>query len=330
MTSIISDRRHTPTSLCIVTPVFNEIAILERYVKEVTRLFFSLSDVDAHVIIVDDGSTDGSWDKIQEIVKSSQRFSALRLSRNFGSHVALLAGFDYVPDKADIVATLACDLQDPPETILDFVAKWRSGADIVWGARKKRVDGTFRAITSRSLEALLRKFVMPRNSQFRTGSFFLIDRRVLNSVRQFREHSRVTFALVAWTGFNQAVVTYDRRVRIDGRSGWTVSQMVNTAYDILIGFSPMPAKLLTAFGFFMLFASIAAASYIIGEWFWHSVQPGWTGLMTTLTLCFGLLFVMLGISFEYLYRILLETKKRPNYFIARSVGDIRSREGTSD
>lgn len=330
MIAPVSDRHQVRPSLCIVTPVFNEIGILDTYVKDVTRIVLSRPDIDVSVIMVDDGSTDGSWDKIQEIVKTSASFSALRLSRNFGSHVALLAGFDYVPQNANIVATLACDLQDPPEAILEFVAKWRSGADIVWGARKKRVDGTFRAITSRGLETLLRKFVMPRNSQFRTGSFFLIDRQVLNSVRQFREHSRVTFALVAWTGFDQAVIVYERRMRVDGRSGWTIGQMINAAYDILIGFSPLPAKLLTVFGFFMLFASIAAASYIVGEWFWQSVQPGWTGLMTTLTLCFGLLFVMLGISFEYLYRILLETKRRPNYFVARTVGDIQPREIEND
>jgi dolichol-phosphate mannosyltransferase len=140
----------------------------------------------------------------------------------------------------------------------------------------------------------------------------------------------VTFALVAWTGFEQMVVAYDRRVRLDGRSGWTVGQMVNTAYDVLIGFSAVPAKFLDAFGVFMLFASIAAAAYIVGVWVWQNVQPGWTGLMTTLTLCFGLLFVMLGVSFEYLYRILLETKNRPHYFIAKSIGISRLQKNSHE
>ena len=322
----MSIRHHSRASLCIVTPVYNEAENLDRYVDEVTRILFSRSDLDARVLFVDDGSTDDGWCKIQEIAKRSDRFSALRLSRNFGSHTALIAGFDYVPDNADIVATLACDLQDPPETILDFVQKWRDGFDIVWGARRTRADGVFRQVASRNLEYLLRRFAMPRNSQFRTGSFFLIDRIVLDCVRQFREHSRVTFALVAWTGFQQSTVPYDRRPRLVGNSKWSLSQLLNTAYDVFIGFSPIPAKVLTAFGFFMLFASLLGAAYVVTDWFLRDVQPGWTGLMATMTLCFGLLFVMLGIGFEYLYRIFVETKDRPLYFVSRQVGELRPRK----
>ena len=319
--------RHSPrASLCILTPVYNEAGNLDRYVDEVTRILFSRPDLDAHVLFVDDGSSDDSWHKIQEIAKTSDRFSALRLSRNFGSHTALIAGFDYVRENTDIVVTLACDLQDPPETIIEFVAKWRQGFDIVWGARGKRADGLFRQAASRNLEYLLRRFAMPRNSQFRTGSFFLIDRVVLDCVRQFREHSRVTFALVAWTGFEQSTVIYDRRPRLVGYSKWSHGQLLNTAYDVFIGFSPIPAKVLTAFGFFMLFASLSAAAYVVIDWFLLDVVPGWTGLMTTMTLCFGLLFVMLGVSFEYLYRIFVETKGRPLYFVARQVGEVQPRK----
>ena len=153
--------RHSPrASLCILTPVYNEAGNLDRYVDEVTRILFSRPDLDAHVLFVDDGSSDDSWHKIQEIAKTSDRFSALRLSRNFGSHTALIAGFDYVRENTDIVATLACDLQDPPETIIEFVEKWREGFDIVWGARGKRADGLFRQAASRNLEYLLRRFAI--------------------------------------------------------------------------------------------------------------------------------------------------------------------------
>jgi dolichol-phosphate mannosyltransferase len=319
--------RHCPRpSLCVVSPVYNEVENLDRYVDEVSGILFSRPDLDVHVLFVDDGSSDGSWLKIQDIANTCDRFSALRLSRNFGSHTALIAGFDYVRDNADIVATLACDLQDPPQTILEFVEKWRDGFDIVWGARGKRADGKFRQFASRNLETVLRRFVMPRNSQFRTGSFFLIDRVVLDCVRQFREHSRVTFALVAWTGFDQSTVIYDRRPRLAGSSGWTFGQLLNTAYDVFIGFSPIPARVLAAFGVFMLFASLSGAAYVVTDWFLLNVQPGWTGLMTTMTLCFGLLFVMLGVSFEYLYRIFVETKSRPLYFVARQIGRVQPRK----
>lgn len=311
--------------LVIVTPVYDESEILDGYVARVKQTLLSRQDLDARVIMIDDGSSDDSWAIIEKLVQSDRRFSAIRLSRNFGPHTALTAGFDFVPAEADIIATLACDLQDPPEAILDFVKSWRAGADIVWGARRSRRDGRRRSAASWLLEDMLRRFAMPKNSKFQTGSFFLIDKIVLDCMRQFREHGRVTFALVAWTGFDQDIVEYDRQQRLTGRSGWTFSQMLNTAYDVFIGFSPMPAKVLTMFGFVMLAGSMLFVAYLVLWWLFFAVQPGWTGLMATMTLCFGLLFVMIGVSFEYLYRIFIETKNRPLYFVARHAGEISQR-----
>ncbi len=323
------DRPNNPV-LIIVTPIFNEAEILRTYAAEVRRTLLARSDIDARVLFVDDGSTDESWKIIRELAESDGCFSAIRLSRNFGAHTAIAAGFDHVDDDADLIATLACDLQDPPETILAFLDEWRNGASIVWGARRSRSDGRLRRGASRLLETVLRRYAMPRNSRFQTGSFFLIERIVLDSVRQFREHARVTFALVAWTGFDQAIVAYDRRKRAGGRSGWTFAQMLNSAYDVFIGFSPVPAKVLTVFGFVMLVTSIIAVFYLVFTWMVHDVQVGWTGLMATMTLCFGLLFVMIGVSFEYLYRIFVETKNRPLYFVSEQTGDVRRRERVSD
>jgi glycosyltransferase involved in cell wall biosynthesis len=316
--------------LVLVTPVFNEAMLLEIYAAEVKRVLLERSDIEARVILVDDGSADDSWKIICRLVEVDHRFSAVRLSRNFGAHVALAAGFDHVPRDADLIATLACDLQDPPEIILEFLEEWRKGANIVWGARRSRSEGPWRRAASRLLEIGLRRYAMPRHSRFQTGSFFLIERIVLDSVRQFREQARVTFALVAWTGFDQSIVPYDRRMRTGGRSGWTFAQMLNTAYDVFIGFSPVPAKVLTAFGLVMLITSIVAVFYLVFTWLVHDVQVGWTGLMTTMTLCFGLLFLMIGISFEYLYRIFVETKNRPLYFVSQQVGDVHRRESVSD
>jgi glycosyltransferase involved in cell wall biosynthesis len=316
--------------LVVVTPVFNEAMLLEIYAAEVKRVLLERSDIEARVILVDDGSSDDSWKVICRLVKDDDRFSAVRLSRNFGAHVALAAGFDHVSNDADLIATLACDLQDPPEIILEFLEEWRKGANIVWGARRSRSEGPWRRAASRLLEIGLRRYAMPRHSRFQTGSFFLIERIVLDSVRQFREQARVTFALVAWTGFDQSIVPYDRRMRTGGRSGWTFAQMLNTAYDVFIGFSPVPAKVLTAFGFVMLITSVVAVFYLVFTWLVHDVQVGWTGLMATMTLCFGLLFLMIGISFEYLYRIFVEAKNRPLYFVSQQVGDVHRRESVSD
>ena len=205
--------------LTLVTPVYNEEDNLDSYAREVASVFFNRDDLDTCVLFVDDGSTDRSWSKISELAARSDRFHGLRLSRNFGAHPAIAAGLDNVDPSCDLVATLACDLQDPPDVVVEFVEAWRKGAQIVWGARRSRAEHVMREVISRSMEALLRRYAMPRHSRFTTGSFLLMDRAVLDCFRQFREHSRVTFALVAWTGFEQAVVQYDRRARRHGEFG---------------------------------------------------------------------------------------------------------------
>jgi glycosyltransferase involved in cell wall biosynthesis len=313
--------------LMLVTPVYNEEDNLDLYAREVGALFFGREDLDTRVLFVDDGSTDRSWSKISKLAARSDRFRGLRLSRNFGAHPTLAAGLDNVDDASDMVATLPCDLQDPPETVLEFVEAWRKGAKIVWGARRSRAEHGVREVISRTMEAVLRRYAMPRHSRFTTGSFLLMDRVVLDCFRQFREHSRVTFALVAWTGFEQAVIHYDRRPRRYGKSGWTLRRMLDTGYDVFVGFSPLPAKLLTWTGFVIFGLSLAFLVYLIGSYFLHDVQPGWTGLMTAMTLFFGILFVMLGVMAEYLHRIFLEVKGRPLYFVAARTPELQRPAG---
>ena len=232
--------------ISIVTPVYNEEASLAQFHRTVQETLFTESDVQFEVIFVDDGSTDESWTMIESICNEDERFRGLRLSRNFGSHSALTAGI--LAARGAAVSTLASDLQDPPKTILEFIEKWRAGAEIVWGRRRKRDDKGWRVIASNMFYRLIRRFAMPRGSQFATGSFFLIDRRVVECFRQFPERNRITFALVAWTGFRQDTVLYDRESRIAGSTGWTFGRMLKSMYDTFIGFSDLPARLMTILG----------------------------------------------------------------------------------
>ncbi|WP_316229335.1 glycosyltransferase family 2 protein [Bradyrhizobium sp. SZCCHNR1070] len=306
--------------LLVITPVYNEAANLDRYVAETTRTLGTSENTDIRFLLIDDGSADGSWAKIEQICRDNPAFSGLRLSRNFGAHLALTAGMDHVGPDVDVVATLAADLQDPPDTVLRFLTEWRKGASIVWGRRRTRRDHGWRRLVSMLFENLIRRYAMPRGSKFTTGSFFLADRRVVDCFKEMRESARVTFALIAWTGFDQAVVDYDRASRTAGKSGWTFGRMIHAFYDVVMSFSQMPARVLTTVGLATSALSGAALIYLVGIWLFSEVQPGWTGIMATMTLFFGVLFLMLGIISEYLYRILLETKKRPLYFVARSVG----------
>lgn len=307
-------RRRTP-SVLILTPVFNETAGLAAYEQAVRDTLLSRTDCDVQVLFIDDGSDDDSWEKICGITARDGRFRGIRLSRNYGSHIALSAGFANIGG-ADAVATLASDLQDPPEVIGQFIETWKAGADIVWGKRKSRDESLARIWTSRLFESLIRRHAMPQGSRFTTGSFVLVDRRVAECFAQFQEHNRVTFALVAWTGFSEAVIEYERRRRRTGVSGWSYGRMVKTMYDTFIGFSQAPIRVMTVTGGLVSLLTIPMAGYIV----YHRIAGhpilGWTSTMLPLTLFFGLQFLMMGIVGEYLYRIYAEVVRRPLYFIS--------------
>lgn len=306
--------------LTIVTPVYNEEASLHAFRSEVSRVLFSQENVAYEVLFVDDGSSDHSWSIIEEFCQESPNFKALRLSRNFGAHTALSAGIHHA--SGDAVATLACDLQDPPETIRDFVEKWLAGAEIVWGHRRSRVEQPWRVWMSSTFFSLIRSYAMPKGSKFTTGSFFLIDRIVVDCFCRFREHNRITFALVAWTGFNQEIVLYDRRARRAGTSGWTFGRMIKAMYDTFIGFSSLPPRVFTITGAFVFLINIPFTLYLILKAIFSTPLPGWTGLMVALLAFFGLAFLMLGMMSEYLHRIYIETTGRPLYFVSRTAGNV--------
>lgn len=301
--------------LTIVTPVHNEAAGLPAYERAVTATLIERDDIDVRVLLVDDGSDDDSWRLIQDVCARSPRFRGLRLSRNFGPHVAISAGVDHAD--GDAVAILACDLQDPPETVLDFVAAWRQGADIVWGKRRTRQDKPWRIWLSEAFSRAIRRWAMPKGSKFTTGSFLLMDRAVADCFRRFRDHGRVTFALVAWTGFEQSVVSYDRRARVTGASGWSLGRLMRAAYDTFICFSDAPARVITILGMTVFLFSVVFTIYLVATWWFTHVAPGWTGIMVAITSLFGLLFMMVGVIAEYLQRIFIEATNRPLYFISR-------------
>jgi glycosyltransferase involved in cell wall biosynthesis len=323
--NVASQRRHAngqKPCLTVITPVFNEELNLRQYRESVERTLLGSDLLDVRVVLVDDGSRDGSWKIIQEICAQNPRFRGLRLSRNFGSHVAISAGFSHAD--GDAVATLACDLQDPPETILEFVEKWRANADVVWGYRRTREDEGWRVMFSNQFLMLLRRFAMPRHSKFTTGSFLLVDRKVVKAFRQFREHNRITFALVAWSGFDQDIVYYDRRRRIAGKSGWSFGAMIKTLYDAFLGFSRFPARMITGIGVMVFVFSVFFALYVLVSSLGGRVTPGWTSTMLIISTFFGVQFLLMGIVGEYLHRIYLEVTQRPLFFIANDTADTAS------
>ena len=311
--AVITDQ-HLPVVL-VLTPVYNESDGLAEYEDAVRRTLLSRTDCLVQILFIEDGSSDDSWRRICDIASRDARFSGIRLSRNYGSHVALSAGFANIGN-ADAVATLPCDLQDPPEIVGQFIDTWRQGADIVWGKRTSRAEPQFRVSTSRIFESLIRRYAMPPGSRFTTGSFLLVDRKVAECFARFQEHNRVTFALVAWTGFSESVVEYRREARHSGTSGWTYGRMVKTMYDTFIGFSLMPIRIMTITGAMVSLLTIPLAGYLLYHYISGRPLLGWTSVMLALTVFFGLQFLMMGVVGEYLYRIYAEVVRRPLYFIS--------------
>jgi dolichol-phosphate mannosyltransferase len=315
----------TRPRIAVVTPVYNEEAALPLYEAAVRETLLAAPDLDVSILFVDDGSQDRSWAIIREMCARDGRFRGIRLSRNFGSHVALTAGFDLA--EGDAVATLACDLQDPPSVVLELVAAWRSGARVVWARRRTRDDTLGRALASSIFAKLIRRYAMPRGSQFATGSFLLVDRRVADCFRRFREHNRITFALVAWTGFEQASVDYDRKARVAGFSKWDLSRMLKAFYDTLLGFSNLPFKVMTITGTLALATTLALAGYVLYAYFTRTTLPGWSSLALGLSFFFGIQYFMMGIVGEYLHRIYAEVTNRPLYFVADDTRETHAPRG---
>jgi dolichol-phosphate mannosyltransferase len=163
---------------------------------------------------------------------------------------------------------------------------------------------------------LMLGFAMPAGSKFTTGSFLLVDRKVAECFRQFHEHNRITFALVAWTGFEQMVVDYNRKPRVAGVSGWNFSKMMKTMYDAFIGFSFVPVRLMTRAGVVAFLITILLSVYLLFSLVTGNPIPGWTSIMLAIAFFFGIQFLMMGITAEYLYRIYAEVVRRPLYFIS--------------
>ena len=221
----------------------------------------------------------------------------------------------------DAAATLACDLQDPPEVVLEFVQRWRDGAQIVWGERRSREDSGWKVLTSRGFNRALERHAMPQGSRFTTGSFLLMDRRVLSCFNEFREHNRITFALVAWTGFEQVKVPYDRRARVKGSSGWNFGKMMKAMYDAFIGLSTLPIRLMKVAAGTAFVLSLLLVVYLVVVAVSETRVPGWASQMILLSVFFGVQFSLMAIVGEYLNRIYTESMRRPLYFISKDTNE---------
>jgi glycosyltransferase involved in cell wall biosynthesis len=305
--------------LAIVVPVHNEKDNLARFHDEVSAVMRGLVDYDWEFVFVDDGSKDGSFEVLRALRERDERVTALRFPRNFGSHIAIAAGID--ASKGDAAVIMAADLQDPPALIKDFVARWREGFDVVWGARSGRDDGKMRAWAMNRFYALVRRIAIPSYPKGGTGSFCLITKPVMDAFRQMNERSRLTFGLIAWAGFRETQVPYHRPRRLVGASSWTLVKMLKAAVDTFVSFSFLPIRAISFLGLTVSALSFLFGFYVlINKLVFGAHVEGWTSVMLAVVLLGGVQLVMIGVLGEYLWRVLDEARGRPLYIIERTLG----------
>lgn len=305
--------------LSLVVPVHNEEANLQRLYGELNAALRGVDNLSWEFVFVDDGSTDRSFAMLQELHAADPSVRVLRFPRNFGSHVAIAAGLDHC--RGDAAAIMAADLQDPPDLLPSFIAQWRAGHQIVWGARQGRDDGVIRSRVMRVFYRLVRRFAIPTYPVGGTGSFCLIGRPVVETFRECRERNRLTFGLIAWSGFPQTQVLYHRPARAAGRSSWTTGRLIKSAVDLFAAFSFAPIRAISYFGLLVSLASFLAGFYLlVNKVIYGTKVEGWTSVMVAVLVLGGVQLTMIGVLGEYLWRVAEEARARPLYVLERQLG----------
>jgi dolichol-phosphate mannosyltransferase len=302
--------------LSVVAPIFNERDSVEELWRRLTLALIPLGEYE--VVLIDDGSTDGSWELLRGIAARDEHVRLLKLSRNFGHQIALTAGLDVA--RGDAVVLIDADLQDPPELIPDLVARWEEGFDVVYAVRGRR-DGESR-LRLLAIAAFYRLFrrLAATDIPADTGDFRLLSRRAVDSLARMPERARYLRGMTSWIGFRQVGVTYRRDARFAGSSKYPFAKLLRLASDGIASFSVAPIRLLTRVGFVMIVFCAAVLGWTLyTRFFTHSAPQGWTSVLGVVLLLGGIQLLGMGIVGQYIARIFEETKQRPLYFVADMV-----------
>jgi polyisoprenyl-phosphate glycosyltransferase len=315
------DRLDAPT-YSLVIPVFNEEECLAELVGRLRALMGRL-DGATEVVFVDDGSRDRSYELIAAACREDPRFRAIRFSRNFGHQMAITAGLDFAAGEAVVV--MDADLQDPPEVVIDLVAKWREGCDVVHAVREDREgESAFKRATASGFYRLLAKIGdvhVPGNA----GDFRLMDRKALEAFKQMRENNRYIRGMFGWIGFQQCTVPYARSARFAGTTKFPLRKMMKFAFDGIISFSSAPLRLALRAGFVLSALAFAAAVVAIILKLSGALEvPGWTSMIFAVTFLGGVQLLTIGVMGEYISRIHDEVRGRPLYLVSETRGFERS------
>lgn len=304
----------TMKKISILIPAYNEEAVLEKLFARLGNLANDVKDYEFEFLFVNDGSRDKTLDIIKEYADKDDRVAYINLSRNFGKEIGMIAGLDHVTGDATVI--IDADLQDPPELIPDMIKLWEEGYDDVYARRKSR-DGEswLKKFTSKMYyKTLQRATSIPIQED--TGDFRLLDKRVVEAIRQFRDTQRNAKAIFSWVGFNKKELLYNRDERVAGVTKWSYPKLINLALDGITSFTTAPLRLSTYVGAIVSFAAFVYLVFIVLQTiFFGSDLAGYPSMMAVILFLGGIQLLSLGVIGEYVGRIFNETKQRPLYLV---------------
>jgi polyisoprenyl-phosphate glycosyltransferase len=309
--------------LSVVIPVYNEESVIEETVRAIHEILAELN-LEHEVVIVDDGSSDGTYETIRRIALGDGRIRGIRFSRNFGKEAAILAGLRGT--KGDAVITIDADMQHPPRLITEMVEKWRGGAKVVHAVKRIRSSDS---VIYRFCARIFNKFLTllggidVRNS----SDFKLLDRVAVNVITsRLRERGRFYRGLVDWIGFEQATVVFDVDARRAGVGKWSFHSMMDLGITAITSFTGTPLRIVTILGFMTLVFALLSTSETLWSWYHGKAVSGFATLEITILLVGSFVMISLGIVGEYISKIYEETKARPPYLVSSSFGFDEAKE----
>lgn len=296
----------------IVIPSYNEAGNIKVITKKIKSVLKGKEEFE--IIFIDDGSTDQTFEEIKNIMKTEKFVEVISFSRNFGHQKALKAGLDYA--RGDCVICMDADLQHPPEVLPKLIDKWREGYDVVYTIRKDTLDICFiKRITSKCFYKMI-NILSDVDIPLGAADFRLLDRKVVNELKQFKEKWLFIRGLVSWLGFRQAGLEYTVQPRYKGKSKYSMSKMIAFAIQGVTSFSILPLRISTVLGVLFSFISFMYALYALYiKIFTKASILGWTSIMISVLFIGGVQLICIGMIGEYLGKMFIETKERPNYVI---------------
>lgn len=302
--------------ISVIIPIYNEQLIINELYNRLQKTVSQISE-NYEFIFVNDGSKDHSLLELLKLTEQDHRVFYINFSRNFGHQIAVTAGLDTCNGR--VVVIIDGDLQDPPELITDLYKKYQEGYEVVYAKRKERKgESIFKKITAKLFYRVLRQ-ITSIDIPLDTGDFRLIDKKVVHYLKQMSEQNKFLRGQIAWLGFKQTVVLFNRDKRKYGKTGYSQGKMLRFAIDGITSFSEKPLQLITKIGFIISFVSFAIIIYAIYSHFiLDRTISGWTSLMISSMFIGGIQLISIGVIGEYISRINKNVLKRPLYIIEKS------------